>query len=555
MKKRAFYLILFITSVIVFSCQDYLTVEPEDSIPVNQVFKTADNAISAVYGLYGLMQPCVDQIFLAGDVQSDLVVAARGADQYIAEIAQNRVSPTNPYTDYSNFYRLIVACNTTIAGLEEIERLDPVNYTPEKRNFNTAEIICIRAWAYLQLVKIWGDVPYYENSITDLSQVVDLAPTPGAVILATIEKEVSEQANPIMQTTLGTSNTLLYAQFQNMNTPVLLQEIDLFLGNYIKSANWVNKFVPYGAEATQYFGAKRAAAPNFINNFRWNSGTDWSGSVFMAIPFDGSKGQKNNLMRWTNNINGGIYAIKPSTVAINKWDTQINFGTDNMDAAGVSQNWDGNGMPIPKGTGDFRGSGVSYYVNGSDTLISKYLLKSGSFQTVNGEKKVVGVMKVPTQNDPETNDDTNFVLFRDGISFLNVSEAWNSMGLSNMAIYPLNGLSSNNTIMRGVRKRGCVMPRVFNYSKGDLYQQMEDFMLDEYALEAAFEGNRWFTLVRFAKRANDPALLARIVAAKYPSVQRAEIIARLSDPNRHYWPYYYKNVAANKLLKQKPGYQ
>lgn len=552
MKKRALYLILFITSVIVFSCQDYLTVEPEDSIPVNQVFKTSDNAISAVYGLYGLMQPCVDQIFLAGDVQSDLVVAARGADQYIAEIAQNRVSPTNPYTDYSNFYRLIVACNNTIAGLEEIERLDPVNYTLEKRNFNIAEIICIRAWAYLQLVKIWGDVPYYENSITDLNQVADIAPAKSEVILATIQKEVVEKAYPILRYTLGTSNTLLYAQFQNVNVPVLLQEIDLFIGNYSRSANWVNMYVPYAAEQGRYWGCQKAGVPNFINNYRWNSGSDWSGSVHMALPFDGSKGQKNNLMRWTNTINGGIYAIKPSSVAVHKWDSQLNYGNENMVTA--IENWDGESRPIPRGTGDFRGSGVSYFVNGKDTLISKYLLKSGSWKTINGKLQVEGVMKEPSQNDPETNDDTNFVLFRDGISFLNVCEAWNSMGLSEMAIYPLNGLTSNIRTMGGVRTRARSMPREFNYTRGDMYQQMEEFLLDEYALEAAYEGNRWFTLVRFARRHNDPSLLAKIIAAKYPSTQRAEIITRLSDVNRHYWPYYYKNVAANKLLKQKSGY-
>jgi hypothetical protein len=85
MKRRLLQLILFITLVISFSCKDYLTVAPKDYIPFDQAFKKADDAISAVYGLYALMQPCVDQLFLAGDVQSDLVVAARGADSYIAE--------------------------------------------------------------------------------------------------------------------------------------------------------------------------------------------------------------------------------------------------------------------------------------------------------------------------------------------------------------------------------------------------------------------------------------------------------------------------------------
>ncbi len=544
MKRRLLQLILFITLVISFSCKDYLTVAPKDYIPFDQAFKKADDAISAVYGLYALMQPCVDQLFLAGDVQSDLVVAARGADQYISEIAQNRVTPTNPYTDFSNFYRLIVACNNTIKGLDDIERLDPVNYTLEKHKFNVAEIICIRAWAYLQLVKIWGDVPYYENAITDLQQVKDIAPTKGNVILATIGKEVAEESFPYLQYTLG-NNPLLAAQFQSLTCPFLLHEINLYLGNYAKAADWIRPFIPYGIEQSAIYGLSRAGAPGFINSFLWNSGTEWQYSTIMAIPFDGSKGQKNNLMHWTNNVNGGIYAVKPSSVAIERWEAQENTGTVTA--------WDGNGYPIVKGTGDYRGFGYSFYVNGKDTLISKYLLKSGSFQTINGKSRVVGVMKDPAQNDAESNDDSNFVIYRDGPCFLNMAECWNHLGLSEMSLFLINGLVANVKTLNGVRKhaKASILRLDLN---GDVYNQMENIILEESALEAAYEGLRWFTLVRFAKRHNDPLMLASRVAAKYPVSQRAAVIARLSDPNRYYWPYYYKNVAANKLLIQKAGY-
>jgi hypothetical protein len=544
MNRRVLYLILLITLVISYSCSDYLTVAPKDNVPFDQAFKKADDAISAVYGLYALRQPCVDQLFLAGDVQSDLVVAARGADQYIAEIAQNRVSPMNPYTDYSNFYRLIVACNNTIKGLDEVGRLDPVNYTPEKHNFNVAEIICIRAWGYIQLVKIWGDVPYYENTITHLEQVKDIAPIRGDSILAIINKEVEEQAYPVLKSTLAI-NPLLAAQFQGLSCPFLLHEINLLLGDYSKAADWIRPYIPYGIESTSIYGLASSRAPNFINSFRWNTGTGWQYSTIMAIPFDGSKNQKNNLMRWTNNMNGGIYAVKPSMVAINRWEAQDNTGT--------TLTLDGNSIPIIKGKGDYRGNGFSFYVNGKDTLISKYLLKSGSFQTINGISRVVGIMKDPIQNDTETNDDSSFIVYRDGHFFLNMAECWNNMGLSEMSLLPVNGYDAESLKLGGVRAHAYAARYALDYS-GNIYDQMENIILEESALETAFEGIRWFTLVRFAKRHNNPSILANRIAAKYPVSQQAEIKARLSNPDRHYWPYYYKNVAANKLLVQKAGY-
>jgi starch-binding outer membrane protein, SusD/RagB family len=79
-------------------------------------------------------------------------------------------------------------------------------------------------------------------------------------------------------------------------------------------------------------------------------------------------------------------------------------------------------------------------------------------------------------------------------------------------------------------------------------------ILEEKALEASFEGLRWFDLVRFSKRHNDPSIIANAVAKKYPASQQPAIITRLMNKNYWYYPYFQRNVDANKLLPQKPGY-
>lgn len=123
MKKKLLYIALLIFPGIFVSCEDFLTVEPEEYVPIENSFKSADDAIVSIYGLYGLMQPLVDQLFLVGEAQGELAEAGRGADRFIAEFAQNRVTPQNPYTDYTGFYKLIVACNNTLEGLKNfIER-------------------------------------------------------------------------------------------------------------------------------------------------------------------------------------------------------------------------------------------------------------------------------------------------------------------------------------------------------------------------------------------------------------------------------------------------
>jgi hypothetical protein len=50
---------------------------------------------------------------------------------------------------------------------------------------------------------------------------------------------------------------------------------------------------------------------------------------------------------------------------------------------------------------------------------------------------------------------------------------------------------------------------------------IEDLIIDERTLELAFEGKRWFDLVRIAERRNDPAYLTNKVAAKFSDPAKA----------------------------------
>lgn len=63
---------------------------------------------------------------------------------------------------------------------------------------------------------------------------------------------------------------------------------------------------------------------------------------------------------------------------------------------------------------------------------------------------------------------------------------------------------------------------------------LEELIMDEKARELAYEGERFYDLMRVAKRRNDPSFLAKKVSAKYPAAQREAMYNLLLNEKNWY---------------------
>ena len=138
----------------------------------------------------------------------------------------------------------------------------------------------------------------------------------------------------------------------------------------------------------------------------------------------------------------------------------------------------------------------------------------------------------------------NFIVYRLADLYLMKAEAYSQKESPDFAraLFYLNA----------IRIRSNMTP----YPQFTSAQTFEDAILTERAKELAFEGKRWFDLLRMGRRNNYARKdnLIEILIQNVPSTQKLVYKSRLSDPNGWYMPIHITETDRNKNLKQNPYY-
>ena len=145
------------------ACEDLFDIESDRQILDPSLDQKTDSMFYTL-GILKSVQQVADQYVMTGEMRGDLTATNVYTETDLRQLADFTADITNKYDSAYLYYRIINNCNYYIAHRDTTLKTGSRQVAiPEY-----AEALAVRAWAYLQLCKNYGEVPFYTDPLVSI---------------------------------------------------------------------------------------------------------------------------------------------------------------------------------------------------------------------------------------------------------------------------------------------------------------------------------------------------------------------------------------------------
>lgn len=524
-----------IMSASMMSCKKLLDTEPGEVLGDGQMYRNVYDADAAVIGIYGKFMGLASKYTVLNELRGDLLDVTPNSDKYLNQLNSFNVQEGNPYADPRPFYEVILYCNDAMKNFRRM--LDEGKLKQSEFDTRYSDIGALRSWIYLQLGIQYGEVPYVTEPVEKIDDLKNEALFPrlsfGQLLdqlIVFMEALPFKNDYPSGTTLLTSVDSYSTAKFF-INKQMVLGDLYLWRGDYKDAAKSYRAVLEYATNnyasgTDQYYEVYRMTysyitGANWVNIFVQPYGERYSNyeNIWM-LPFDKNFKPENPFISLLANSGGGKYQVSPSAHAISDWDSQMRSDATPYDLRGRGASWTlENGKPVVKKQIAAYNSQTPFEKNGKWILYRAGALHLRFAEAANRDNQNKIAYAFLNNGIGSSFDRTPGVANRDVTNMMNsldYPEPYNfdarygDFPRFRSDWYRHTGIRNRAGVAQSVIAKSDSV-RFFDMSNPDWYTRevtdhhglalfLEDKIVEEGALELAFEGYRWPDLLRVALR-------------------------------------------------------
>lgn len=473
------------------SCDKWLDLKPQEGVIAEDYWKTKEQVRAAVNGLYIslISSPLSSELFMHGEIRTDMVEVSTFAVQPYTEYRFADMLPTNPFSNWGTFYRIINYCNNVIDNAPGVKELDPTLAQADLDAY-VGEALAIRAWMYLNLARIWGDVPIKLHYTASDEDLVSIAKSSQSDVLDAVIADLV-RAEPLVRETFG-STAADKGKITRYTVNALLADAYLWQDEFQKAADACDEII-------------RAEVFELVSG----DPSTWINELF---------GQGNSVE--------GIFELQYDRQQLNPFYSLFRQNAIYTAGQNVYEDLFQFDTADPENF-DIRGD------RGALSTATNMIYKYHAFSR--------------TQTKSQEESYTHWMVYRYADVLLMKAEALNGLNRGQEAL----------DLIYAIRERGNAMQGTDLNPDADDQQGITTFIVEERAREFAYEGKRWFDVLRNARRNNYQRidLITGMIVNYAPADRQQAMLGKYRDVNSHYLPIYYIEMQrSGGVLEQNPFY-